>query len=413
MPLPLSNSLAVRLAASLVLVSSLSGCHHNSFPKYPANFHEYAYITDGGSDTVTVLDLVYMRLDRTLQVGKNPTGLAANPVRDEVYAVNTDSDSVSVINTELNRVEATIGVQRKPYFVDVSPDGHRAYVANSASNTVSVINLDTRRQIAAVGTGEGPGKALVSPDNRTLIVTNRVAGSVSVYGINAEDNVHPLTFREAFSGCPGATDAVIEADSKDFPTFGAKAFIACSAGHQVLDLWLSAAPDSFRAKQDPKLGRDFKLALLDVGQAPTHIALKPDNGEVFTTNFGSDSISEISTWTNEVEGTYVIGAKPSRAVISSDGASLWVTNFGADSATLYSIADGRVVAGVRTGSRPDALAFAVDEHESFLFVTDTGSSDIAVIRTQDGTAPTLVTMLPAGPRPNDIVIKSYTAKSAK
>ena len=66
----------------------------------------------------------------------------------------------------------------------------------------------------------------------------------------------------------------------------------------------------------PGFGNDALLCFLDVGNTPTHIALKPDGGEVFTTNFDSDSISEISTWTNEVLGTYIIGAKPVRAAFT-------------------------------------------------------------------------------------------------
>lgn len=407
-PFRVSNILKT-LGPLLASAVALSGCHRNRFPDYPANYREYAYITDGRSNAVTVLDLVNLRLDHTLSVGKNPTGLAVNPVRNEVYAVNTDSGTVTVINTELNRIDATIGVHSKPYFIAVSADGKRAYVPNSGSNTVSVIDLDKRREIANVATGEAPGVAQISPDGQTLIVTNRVAGSVSVYTIHPDDDANPLTFRDAFNGCPGATDAVIEADSPQYPTFGSKAFIACSGGHQVMDLWLAADPNSYRGKQDPALTHDAELALLDVGQTPVHLVLKPDSGEVFSTNFGSDSISEISTWTNEVEGTYVIGAKPTNAVISRDDSSLWVSNFGADAVTLYSIDDGRVVTGVRTGDKPDSLAFSDDEH--LLLVADAGSSDVSVIRLQP--TPTLLTMLPAGAHPNAMVVKAFTLKAGR
>jgi YVTN family beta-propeller protein len=330
-------------------------------------------------------------------VGRDPTGLAVNPVRNEVYAVNTGSNSVTVIDATSNNVVATIGVRERPYFIAVSPDGHRAYVPDAGSNTVSVIDIDARRQIAVVATGEGPGVARVAPDNRTLVVTNEAAGSVSIYSINDSPSA-PLTLRDAFAGCPGATDVVILPDST-------KAFVACSGGHQVMDIWLAAASDSWRGKQDQSLQHDQLLTLLDVGQTPTHLAMKPDGNEVFSTNFGSDSISEISAWTNEVLGTYIIGSKPSRAIFSQDDSTLWVTNFGADSASLYSSDDGRIEAGVRTGSRPDALALSTDEH--LLLVADTGSSDIAAIRTQSKDGPSLVTMLPAGNRPNDLVVKSF------
>jgi YVTN family beta-propeller protein len=304
-------------------------------------------------------------------------------------------------------VAATIGVQRTPYSLDVSPDGKRAYVANSGSNTVSVIDLDKRRVIAAVATGEGPGMVRVSPDNRTLVVSNRVAGSVSIYSI-LPSQAHPLQFREAFSGCTDATDIVISAYSNDDLPSGAKAWVACSGSHRVMVAWLGAAPDSYRAKQDPALANDALLCFLDVGNTPTHIALKPDGGEVFTTNFDSDSISEISTWTNEVLGTYIIGAKPVRAAFTSDGSTLWVTNFGADSVSVYDVEDGRMASSVRTGPRPDALAFSNDEH--LLLVADSGSADAAVIRTQNSDGrPTLFTMLPAGAQPNDLVVKSFNS----
>lgn len=394
-------------ALLLLLPLFLGGCRRNQFPVYPANYHEFAYVSNGPNNTVTVLDLVYLRQDRVLQVGRQPTGLAVNPLRDEVYAVNSGSNSVSVIDAHTNRVAATIGVQRTPYFISVAPDGKRAYVANSGSNTVSVIDLEKRRQIGVAATGEGPGMAKVAPDNHTLVVSNRIAGSLSVYTIT-DAREHPLELREAFSGCPGATDVVIVANSSSEPDSGAKAFVACSATHQVMAVWLAASPDSWRGKQDPDLQKDHLLCLLDVGNTPTHLAVKPDGGEVFSTNFGSDSISEISTWTNEVLGTYPIGSKPASAVISNDNSSLWVSNFGADSAAMYSIDDGRVEASVRTGVHPDALAFSADEH--LLLVADAGSSDISVIRMEGKDGPTLFTMLPSGGHANDIVVKSFHAK---
>lgn len=411
---PIFSRSCIKLATAALplLMVGLTSCRRNAFD-HPAGYREFAYVADGDSDTVAVLDLVYLRQDRVLQVGHQPTGLAVNPVRNEVYAVNTGSDSVSVIDAEHNRVAATMGVHHTPYFIDVAPDGKRAYVANSASNTVSVLDLDKRREIAVAATGEGPGVARVSPDNRTLVVSNRIAGSVSIYSIS-DSTKQPLQLREAFSGCPGATDIAIAANSLSDLRSGAKAFIACSGGHQVMDIWLAAAPDSWGGQQDASQQHDHMLALLDVGKTPTHLALKPDGGEVFSTNFDSDSISEISAWTNEVEGTYVIGAKPSRAIVSRDNTSLWVTNFGADSANLYSIDDGRIATGVRTGSRPDAIAFSIDkdsETENLLLVADSGSGDVAVIRTKSKNGlPELFTMLPAGKHPNDIVVKAFTAK---
>jgi YVTN family beta-propeller protein len=394
--LPLKRFAAAAVGALLV---GGAGCRRSSFPDVPDGYREFAYVSNGGSNTVSVLDLVYLRQDRTLQVGTNPTNLAANPSRNEIYVVNTQSGTVSVIDADANRVAATIPVHHLPSFVAVDPTGHRAYVANSGSNTVSVLDLDRRREIALAGTGEVPAMVRVSPDGRSLVVTNRGSGSVSIFEITPYDaaasNAPAPRLRVAFSGCPGAGDAVILPDSS-------KVFVACTGGHQVMAVGLGAAPGSWAAKQNSALMTDHLLAFLDVGKTPLHLAMKPDGGEIFVSNSDSDSISEISTWTNEVGGTYVIGSRPVRGIVSGDNGTLWVSNYGADSIAIYSIDDGRLVGNVRTGSAPDMLAFSGDEH--LLLAADAHSGDVAVIRTT-GQGPALFTILPAGISPNSIAVK--------
>src|ERR1700743_1651580 len=94
-------------------------CRRSGFPDIPAGYREFAYISNGGSNTVTVLDLVYLRQDRTLQVGANPTDVVANAAPTESSSVTTQSGTISVIDAEANRVAATIPVHRLPSFIAV------------------------------------------------------------------------------------------------------------------------------------------------------------------------------------------------------------------------------------------------------------------------------------------------------
>ncbi len=383
--------------ALLGLVVGLAGCRRSNFPDVPAGYREFAYVSNGANNTVSILDLVYLRQDRTVRVGGNPSGLAANPVRDEVYVVNSQSGSVSIIDTVKNDVVATIPVGRTPYFISVAADGRRAYVANAGSNGVSVIDLDQRRVLAVAGTGEQPGLAKIAPDGRSLVVTNRGSGSVSIFDVSTGAGSTPLRLRASFAGCAGATDAAILPDSS-------KVFVACSEARQVMAVGLAVAPGSWAAKHDVSLLKDHFLTLLDVGTTPVQLALKPDGGEIFVSNFGSDSITEIATGTNEVGGTTMIGTRPVHGIVSADNGTLWVSNFGADSISLYSIDDGRIEGSVHTGSAPDALAFSADEH--LLLATDAHSGDVSVIRTQGKQGPALFTIMPAGGAPNGIVVKA-------
>lgn len=375
----------------------LSGCQSHEFPDYPANYREYAYVSNGGSNTVTVLDVVNLRQDRVIPVGNNPTGLAANPTRNEIYVVNTGSDSVSVIDAEKKAVVATIPVRLRPYFISVNAAGTRAYVANSGSNNVSVIDLVKRRVISTVGVGEAPGVAAISPDGETLVVSNRVGGSVSI--VDATQPPESMHVRSVFTGCPGATDVAILPDSS-------KAFVACSGGHQVMAIQLATPPQPKHKRAPASQSaprKDALLALLDVGETPLSLALKPDGGEIYVANYDSGSISEIDTSTNEVGAAYFVGTHPVRALFANDDSTVYVSDFDADALSVFSADDGQLLPfSPRTGDGPDALAFS--KGGNLLFAVDARSGDIAVIRVSSSS---LLTMLPVGGKPNDIVVKAF------
>ena len=381
-----SNATIARLVAFTLLALVLTACRPHDFPQYPPNYREYAYVTNGGSGTVTVIDVVNVRVDRELPVGRNPVAVAASPSRNEVYVVNSGVEgaagSVSVIDAESNTVAATIPVHRQPVSIDLDPTGERAYVANSGSNTISVLDLKTRRVIAVLGAGEVPVAARISPDGKTIVVANRGGNSVSLIDPAAR------SLRAVFAGCPGASDAVILPDSS-------KAFVACAAGHQVMAIALA----------HPKLNPDQPdrlEALLDVGRAPVQLALKPDGGELFVSNSLGDSISEVVTTTDDVGGAYLIGDDPVRGLVSADNSMLYVANFNSQYVTPYAIDDGTRLRSIRVGDGPSALAFSSAGH--LLFVVDNRSADIAVVRTA---SLSLFAVLPTGRAPNAIAVKAY------
>ena len=377
---------AVRSRASALC---LAGCRTHDFPQYPPNYREYVYVTNGGSDTVTVLDVVNVRVDRELPVGHNPVAIAASPTHNEIYVVNSGAaganGSVSVIDAEHNAVVATIPVHHQPVSIDLKADGTLAYVANSGSNSISVLDLGARRELAQIPAGDQPVAARLAPDGKTLVVADEGGNSANI--IDASTN-QP---RATFAGCPGASEVVILPDSS-------KAFIPCSTGHQVMVVAL-AQPDAHPAQPD-------RLeTLMDVGRAPVDLALKPDGGEIFVSNSLSDSVSEIYNTTDEVGDTYMIGNNPVRGIVSRDNSLLYVANLHSQELTVYSIDDGKRIGSVSVGDSPSAMAFSAAGH--LLFVADQRSGDVAVVRTS---TQSLFTILPAGRDPNAIVDKSFNVQ---
>jgi YVTN family beta-propeller protein len=379
----------LRLGILFVALTAFTACRPHDFPQYDPNYREYAYVTNAGSGTVSVYDVVNVRVDREIPVGQNPTAVTPNPRRNEVYVVNTGAlggqGSVAVINAENNSVAATIAVHKQPVAISVDPDGNLAYVVNSGSNSVSVLDLKARREIALIGVGEDPAAARVSPDGKTLVVANRGGNSVSVVDTSS------LRVRAVFEGCPGASDLVILPDSS-------KTFAACSGGHQVMAIQIAHPP---RPDGHPAT-TDRLESLLDVGRAPVQLALKPDGGELFVSNSLSNSISEVVTSTDDVGGATLMGADPVRGLVSADNSLLYVGNLHSAEVNVYSIDDGRRIDHIHVGDGPSALAFSSAGH--LLFVVDARSGDVAVVRTLNRQ---MFTMLPAGREPNAIAVKAF------
>ncbi len=375
-----------KLRFLLLACALLAGCSSDKPP------HTFAYITGGKSNSVTVINATTgggFHVIAQIPVGRNPTGIAVSPTRDELYVVNTESNNVSFIDARTLRVVATVGVHRAPYCISVSHDGHRGYVANSGSANVAVLDLDNRKLLGVVGVGAKPGLAQVSPDGATVVVSNFGGNSVSIMDAAA------LRVRATIPVCNSPTDIVVLPDSS-------KAFIACPASNQVAAV----------ALKGEKHSDDRLLALLDVGQNPVSLALKPDGGELFVTNYAGQSFSVIETTANEVSGTYMIGGNPAHAVATSDNSLLYVSNFGTNSVGVFSINDGRVIDSVGVGGAPDSLALTADEN--FLLVADSRAGDVAVIRTtrlpsthrKNNADRALMTLVPVGAQPNAIAIKT-------
>ncbi|MGA2966956.1 MAG: YncE family protein, partial [Terriglobales bacterium] len=264
--------------------------------------------------------------------------------------------------------------------------------------------LDRRSVAATIPVGRSPSLARVSPDGSTVVVANRADNSVSII------DTERLAVRSAIAICIHPEDIAILPDST-------KAFISCSGSGQIASIGLKNGPKDNDVKNDDlKLDAsksDKLLALLDVGKSPVSLALKPDGGELVAFNFDAGSISIIETTGNEVSGSYLVGAQPTRGVVSLDNSRLYISNFGSNNIAVYDIDLGKVIAYLPVGTHPDALALS--RSQDYLLVADSGSGDLAIIQKRtpkkkfEPLEYSLLTIIPVGMQPNQIVVKSFWA----
>jgi YVTN family beta-propeller protein len=96
----------------------------------PAKAAPFAYVTNEGDGTVSVIDTATNTVVGTpIPVGSAPTGVAVTPDGKHVYVTNLRSNDVSVIETTGNTVVAAVAVGLGPEGIAVTPDGKHVYVA--------------------------------------------------------------------------------------------------------------------------------------------------------------------------------------------------------------------------------------------------------------------------------------------
>jgi YVTN family beta-propeller protein len=84
------------------------------------------------------------RIIDSISVGTNPIDIAVLPNGEYAYVTNTGSDNVSVIRLSDKTVITTIPVGSGPFKLTALPNGNYIYVTNDDSNNVSVIRTSDR-----------------------------------------------------------------------------------------------------------------------------------------------------------------------------------------------------------------------------------------------------------------------------
>src|ERR1035437_2585373 len=112
----------------------------------------------------------------TVKTGANPFGLAMDEFARFAYVTNTGGDSVTVIDLLLNQAVATIALPpgSQPRGVAVTPDGKKLYVANVNTGVVNAIDTATRLITATISlpAGSKPNRLAISPNGKDVYVTS-------------------------------------------------------------------------------------------------------------------------------------------------------------------------------------------------------------------------------------------------
>jgi YVTN family beta-propeller protein len=109
----------------------------------------FAYITNNGDGTVSVIDTTANIVVKTIAVGSFPDGVAFTRGGDFAYVCNTGSGSFSVIDTDTYTVTTiTLPAGSRPDSLAFTANGKAAYMTNQ-NDPGSIWVIDTTTNLIA------------------------------------------------------------------------------------------------------------------------------------------------------------------------------------------------------------------------------------------------------------------------
>jgi phospholipase C len=302
----------------------------------------YAFIPGIVGGNVAVLDTSTWTLVSAVSGSTtNPYGAAATPDGSEVWVTESGTNTVSVVTTSSNKITGTVVVGIYPHGIAITPDGKTAYVANTGPNTgqggsqtVSVVTVSSQAVTGTIDVGEAPQIVTVSPDGSLVLVTC----ADGVYVIKTTDGsvskVHEQLHQpHGVAVTPDGKHAYVTDSERDqvvvlsipqlrtvaripvgstpwntaFTSDGSSAYVTNSNDNTVSVIDTAAQ----RVTNTIGLGSftytDTKTTFTEPNQIPTGIALAPDDRYIWVACNVSGSVAIIDSTTNTIKTTAQIG----------------------------------------------------------------------------------------------------------
>jgi YVTN family beta-propeller protein len=158
----------------------------NPFGVAVDNLTNDVFVTNAGSNNVSVISATNETPVGSVDVGTNPHGVAFDWVSNEIYVANTGSNNLTVISGTTLSVIATVAVGTSPIGVAADPASGEVFVANFGSGNVTAISDATNSPMTQISTGNGSYGVAWDNTSNQIFVTNELSNNVSV--IDATSN---------------------------------------------------------------------------------------------------------------------------------------------------------------------------------------------------------------------------------
>jgi YVTN family beta-propeller protein len=387
-----------------------------------------AYTANQSADTVSVINMATCdatetsgcgQKTTTVTVGVAPWTLTVEPKLHTLYVANNDDDDVSVINTatcnaaitsSCGTLPPTVQVGKGPQDLTADPGTGTLYSANFVDNTVSVLNAAScdasttrgcRTAPPAATVGGKPSGVAVDTAKDSVYVTDQGPGTVSVLDAstcNSRDD----------AGCHipaatihvGASPAGVAIDQAT-----GTAYVANNGGNtvSVIDAATCNATDRAGCSQPP--------ATVTVGSNPFGVAVDQATDTIYVTELGpsdeGDTVSVINGATcnatvrsgcGQTPPTVTVGGGPFAIAVNAATDTVYVANTGqlfeaGHGGDTVSVIDGTSCDGVVTSGCGQTPATVTVGPYPFGIAVDAATNKVFVANNNGGDGPSTLSVI--------------------
>lgn len=289
------------------------------------------FVTNGGSDNVTVIDGNCNLVVGSIPVGSDPQGAVFDPANGDVYVVNSNSSNVSVIDGGSDQVIATIPVQSDPLGVVFDPANQDLYVEQagtapfySQSGNLTVIN-GTSNQVSGtivigVGLGGGgPEGVAYDAANARLYVADNYMSDLLELKNSAVVEVNSTTNLVTNSTTVGNFSTFLDCVAFDPMT---QEIFACDSGNNDVYTMRPSTPGV--------------LATVPVGRGPDAATFVPwTDAQMAVADGSANDVTFIDANQSTVDWSMPVGSNPDAIAYDYRNRGLYVANYASDNLTVY------------------------------------------------------------------------------
>jgi YVTN family beta-propeller protein len=239
---------------------------------------------DKSKDGVAEVDAATRKVTRVLPGGSDPETFDLSRDGSTLFVSNEDAGTASIVDVGSGKIRSTVKVGQEPEGVRVHPDGNTVWVTGETAHNVTIIDTKSGKVLGSIEVGRRPRSIAFTPDGKRAYVTSEVDGTVWVVDVAGRKKLKVITMPPDSK----PMDAEAAPDGK-------RIYVSNGRGGTVSVI-------------DP--ATDSILASVKVGQRPWGIALSPDGRKLYAANGPSNDVSVIDTEKLTVTSTVPVGKLP-------------------------------------------------------------------------------------------------------